>query len=116
MNAFADPDADLAPADVARRHAAGEIEIVDVREQYEWDAGRIPGSHHVELERIASAAVMIPRGRPVAFLCRAGNRSGMVTTAFRAVGYDAYNIEGGFGAWYAEGLPTEPDGATVAPH
>ena len=56
MNAFADPDTDLAPADVARRHAAGEIELVDMREQYEWDAGRVPGSHHVEIERVASNA------------------------------------------------------------
>jgi hydroxyacylglutathione hydrolase/adenylyltransferase/sulfurtransferase len=116
MSAFADPDIDLSAADVAARMARGEMALVDIREQYEWDAGRVPGSHHVEIERVASNAPMIPRDMPVAFLCRAGVRAGMVAQAFRAVGYDAYNVEGGFGAWFAEGLPVEPESATVAPH
>jgi hypothetical protein len=32
------------------------------------------------------------------------------------VGYDAYNVRGGFTAWHAQDLPTEPEGAVVAPH
>ena len=113
---FADPDLDLAPEDVARRLRRGEIELVDVREVYEWDAGRVPGARHVEIERVASQAPSIDRRRPVAFLCRGGVRAGMVATAFRAVGYDAYNVRGGFTAWHAAGLPTEPEGAVVADH
>jgi len=113
---FTDAGIDLEPAEVARRHARGEIDIVDVREQYEWDAGRIPRSRHVEIERVASQAPTIPRGRPVAFLCRGGVRSGMVAHAFRSIGYDAYNIRGGFTEWFAEGLPSEPDDAVVADH
>lgn len=115
-SAFADPDLDLAPEDVARRLRRGEIELVDVREVYEWDAGRVPGARHVEIERVASQAPSIDRRRPVAFLCRGGVRAGMVATAFRAVGYDAYNVRGGFTAWHAAGLPTEPEGAVVADH
>ena len=42
-NLFADPSLDLDPAEVRRRQAAGELDIVDIREQYEWDAGRAPG-------------------------------------------------------------------------
>ena len=115
-SAFADPDLDLAPEDVARRLRRGEIELVDVREVYEWEAGRVPGARHVEIERVASQAPSIDRRRPVAFLCRGGVRAGMVATAFRAVGYDAYNVRGGFTAWHAAGLPTEPEGAVVADH
>jgi rhodanese-related sulfurtransferase len=113
---FADPAIDLEPADVARRLAAGELRLVDVREGYEWDAGHVPGSAHVELERLASRAPSLPRDRPIAFLCRAGVRAGMAATAFRVAGYDAYNVRGGFTAWHAQGLPTEPDGAVVAEH
>jgi rhodanese-related sulfurtransferase len=116
VNAFADQDLDLDPVEVARRHAAGELIIVDVREPYEWEAGRVPGSSHVEMERVASMAREIPRDIPVAFICLGGVRSGLVAQGFRAVGYDAYNVRGGFAAWHALGLPTEPEGAMPAPH
>jgi len=114
--AFDDPALAITPAEAARRQAEGELVIVDVREQYEWDAGHVPGARHVEIERIASRADTLDRGRPVAFVCRLGTRAGMVAHAFRAIGYDAYAIAGGFTAWHAQGLPVEPDGATVAPH
>jgi rhodanese-related sulfurtransferase len=94
----------------------GEIELIDVREQYEWDAGRIAGAKHIELERLAGRAEELPRERPIVFQCRLGARSAMATEAFRASGYDAYNLTGGISAWADRGLPLDPDGGTVAPH
>jgi len=113
---FANPALDLDPCEVARRVAQGSMLLVDIREQYEWDAGHVPGARHVEIERVASQAPAIPSDRPIAFLCRGGVRAGMVATAFRAIGYDAYNVRGGFTRWFEDGLPTEPDGAVVADH
>ncbi len=113
---FADPAVDLEPHLVAERLAAGAAEVIDVREAYEWEAGHVPGSRHVEIERVASAAPTIPRDRPVAFLCRGGVRAGMVATAFRAAGYDAFNVRGGLTAWVTAGLPLEPHDGHVAPH
>ncbi len=115
-NLFADPSLDLDPAEVLRRHAAGELDIVDIREQYEWDAGRAPATRHVEIERVASRAPEFDRARPVAFMCRGGVRSGMVAQAYRAIGFDAYSVAGGFTAWHERGLPMEPEGAVVADH
>ena len=40
---LADPELEVTPDDVRRRLDAGEVQVIDVREQYEWDAGRIPG-------------------------------------------------------------------------
>jgi rhodanese-related sulfurtransferase len=116
MNPFADPEMDIDARDAARRMQDEGLILIDVREQYEWDAGRPVGAHHVEIERVASAAPAIPQDRPVAFMCLGGTRSGMVAKAFRAAGYDAYNVVGGFGAWFDAGLPVEPDGASVAAH
>jgi rhodanese-related sulfurtransferase len=115
-NLFADPSLDLDPAETRRRQAAGELDVVDIREQYEWDAGRVPGARHIEIERVASRAPTLDRARPVAFMCRGGVRAGMVAQAFRAVGFDAYSVAGGFTAWHEQGLPTEPAGAVVADH
>jgi rhodanese-related sulfurtransferase len=113
---FAD-ETDLAPERVRELLDAGEIQLVDVRESYEWEAGRIRGARHIEMERLASQADSIDRERPVVFQCRVGARAGMAAQAFRASGYDAYNLAGGLAAWAERGLPLEPDGsAYVADH
>jgi rhodanese-related sulfurtransferase len=116
MGAFSDTEFDLPPQRVKEILDAGEAELVDVREPYEWDAGRIPGAKHIELERLAGRAEELPKDRPVIFQCRVGRRSALATDAFRAVGYDAYNMRGGIEAWAEEGLPLEPEDGTVAEH
>jgi rhodanese-related sulfurtransferase len=114
--AFAETRRELSAHELKRRLDRGEIELVDVRERYEWDAGRIAGARHVELERLAAQAETIGRERPVAFGCRLGSRSGLATQAFRSSGWEAYNLAGGITAWVEAGLPLEPDGGFVADH
>lgn len=116
MSAFADPDHDLEPARVAELLADDAIQLIDVRELYQREAGFIAGSRHVELERLASQASTIARDRPVVFQCRLGARSEMATQAFRTAGYEAFNLRGGLAAWVEAGLPLEPDGGYVADH
>ena len=97
-------------------HSAGEVQLVDVREPHEHEAGRIAGARHVQLAELSAAAETIDRDRPVVFYCRVGARSEMAAQAFRASGWDARNMEGGLIAWTGEGLPLEPEGGTVADH
>lgn len=111
-----DPSHELEPERVKEMLDRGEIELVDVREGYEWEAGRIAGARHVELERLAGRAEELPRDRPIVFQCRLGARSAMATEAFRASGWDAYNLSGGIIAWVERGLPIEPQGGRVADH
>ena len=107
---------DLNPDEVHRRMIEENLLLVDVREDYEWDAGRVPGSRHVKLTRIVEEAPTIPGDKPVAFICLVGARSAMVAQSFKRAGYDAYNVAGGISAWFDAGLPTEPEGAVAAPH
>ena len=115
-HAFHADDVDMAPEHVAERHGAAEVQLVDVRETYEWEAGRIAGARHIELERVASQAGTIDHERPVVFYCRLGARSGMAANAFRRAGYDAYSLDGGLEAWVDRGLPLEPEDGRVAEH
>jgi rhodanese-related sulfurtransferase len=94
----------------------GEIELVDVRERYERDAGHAPGSRHVPLAELTNAADSIPHDRPVVFVCRVGARSGMAAFSFARAGYDAHNVTGGMLAWAEAGLPLVPEGGHVALH
>jgi len=116
VSVFSSDDLNLSPERVAELLESGEIELIDVREAYEWEAGRIDGARHIELERLASQAESIDRERPVVFQCRLGARSAMATQAFRASGYNAMNLEGGIQAWVEAGLPLVPEGGTVADH
>ena len=107
---------DLSPAQVRAQVAAGGVQLIDVREPYEWDAGRIEGARHIELELLAANAETIDRDTPVIFYCRLGARSGMAAHGFRHAGFTAYSMAGGLTAWAESGLPLEPDDGTVADH
>ncbi len=107
---------EVTPEQAQAAVADGSAQLIDVREPYEWEAGRIDGAVHIELERLASNAGKIDTDRPVIFHCRLGARSAMAAQAFRGVGIDAYSMAGGIQRWHDEGRPMIPDGAVVAPH
>jgi len=105
---------DYTPQQVSELIQRGEIQLIDVREPYEHEAGRIAGDRLIVLTELAAQAESIARDRPVVFYCRSGSRSAMATQAFRGAGYDAHNMEGGLLDWAAAGLPLEPDDGHVA--
>ena len=92
------------------------LQLIDVREPYEREAGHIADSRHVELVALSGEAATVARERPVVFYCRVGARSQMAAQAFRAAGYEAYSMAGGLRRWAQEGRPLSPEGGTVADH
>ena len=109
-------EVDVTPEWVREHHAADAIQLIDVREPYEWDAGHIGGARHIELGRVASEASTIDRDKPVVFYCAVGSRSAMAADAFLRAGYDAHSMGGGIVAWHEQGLPLEPADGQVAGH
>ncbi len=113
---FADAGLEVTAADTLAHHRSGEIQLIDIREPYEVDAGRIAGARHIELDELAGRAAELDQARPVVFYCRLGARSAMAAQAFRGAGYDAWSMAGGLEAWARQALPLEPEDGTVAPH
>jgi rhodanese-related sulfurtransferase len=107
-------DGDYTARQVAQLHDENRIQLIDVRQLHEYEAGRITGSRLIELAELPAQAETIDRDREVVFYCRSGVRSAMATDAFRRAGYDAHNMAGGLLDWQAAGLPLEPDQAYVA--
>jgi rhodanese-related sulfurtransferase len=105
---------ELPPERVRELAESHDADVIDVRRDYEWEAGRLPGARHIEVNELTAHVDSIPKDRPVVFYCRSGNRSGMAAAAFREAGYDAHNMAGGITAWAEAGLPLEPDGGGVA--
>ncbi len=93
-----------------------ELQLVDVREDYEREAGYIEGSTHIPLVQLSSRADEIERERPVVFYCRVGARSDMAAQAFRASGAQALSMRGGLVRWASENRPLSPEGGVVADH
>jgi rhodanese-related sulfurtransferase len=107
-------DTDYTAQQVSDLLQEAEIQLIDVREAYEHEAGRIAGDRLIELAALAGEAETLDRERPVVFSCRSGARSAMATEAFRGAGFNAHNMAGGLLQWAAAGLPLEPDGGYVA--
>jgi rhodanese-related sulfurtransferase len=116
VGALGDLQEDLTPDQAAELLRDGEAQLLDVREPYEHEAGRISGAKRVDLERLAEEAPQLDKAKPVLFYCRVGSRSALATQAFRGAGFDAFNISGGLAAWVRSGLPIEPEGGQVAGH
>lgn len=99
---------EIPPVEAHRRALAGEVLLLDVREDEEWAAGRAQGAVHVALSRLDPASV--PTDLPVVAVCRVGARSAMAAQALAARGVETVNLAGGMRAWAAAGLPVVRDG------
>ena len=83
-------------------------EVVDVREDWEWNKGHLPGASHVVLSSIlANPAAQKFRDRTI-FVCGVGERSTVASEMAVALGVkDVVNFRGGTKAWKDAGLPME---------
>ncbi|WP_216900734.1 rhodanese-like domain-containing protein [Synechococcus sp. CCY 9618] len=93
-----------APHELTTRHARGELTVIDVREPMEYAGGHIPGSRNIPLSRLGSTD--LPDG-PLVLVCQSGKRSrrGLSDLLRRGHAHPLAELEGGFGAWQAAGLP-----------
>lgn len=94
-----------------------EVQLLDVREDDEWAAGRIDGAHHIPLGQLPTRVSELDSERPVVTVCRSGGRAGKATEILTQAGWAAQTMDGGLTRWANAGLPvTTPDGrpGTVA--
>jgi rhodanese-related sulfurtransferase len=107
---------EVSTAETARALAEDVAQVIDVREDYEREAGRVDGTRHIELNALAAEAATIAPDRPVIFVCRSGARSLIAAQALSQAGFDAYSMAGGLLRWDGEGRPLTPEGGRVADH
>jgi rhodanese-related sulfurtransferase len=98
----------------ARELVEAGAQLVDVRSDHEWEAGRIPGAVHLPLDELATRTGEIDKEKPVVFYCRGGNRSSMAAAALGEAGYDAAKLSEGIVGWEEEGLELEPEDGYAA--
>ncbi len=100
--------------DEAQKLIEDGAQLVDVRADHEWGAGRIAGAKHLPLAELAQRTAELDPERPVVLYCRGGTRSTMATDALAEAGFDAAKLSEGIVGWDEAGLPLDPEGGYVA--
>jgi glyoxylase-like metal-dependent hydrolase (beta-lactamase superfamily II)/rhodanese-related sulfurtransferase len=92
-----------------------QMQVLDVRERSEWDAGRIPGSVHMPYHDIDEVPDGIDPSHPVAVICGSGQRSAVAASLLLRAGADEviHVVDGGVGTWRDAGWPIEDQERTA---
>ena len=101
---------EIQPALLAERIAHGEpLEIIDVREPYEWQIGHIPGARLVPLDRIGAEIPRLDKNRETILYCKVGARSMYAAQQLADAGVaEVRNLAGGILRWIDEVDPSMP--------
>jgi adenylyltransferase/sulfurtransferase len=99
---------EISPRELAERIARGDdIQLIDVREQWEWDIARIPGATLIPLSTVAAQASQIDRARDTVLYCKVGVRSMYAAEELADLGFRKLNnLTGGISRWSQEVDPT----------
>lgn len=95
-------DQKISQEEARERMEAGDVIVLDVREQEEYDSGHIPGAVLLPLGAIdgESAAEAIPKkDATVLVYCRSGSRSKRAAKALAELGYTGVYEFGGIMTW-----------------
>ncbi|MEZ5446872.1 MAG: rhodanese-like domain-containing protein [Gammaproteobacteria bacterium] len=88
---------------------SGKLQLLDVREEWEFSICRIEGSRNVPMARIPAAMRDLDPKSPTVVICHHGTRSAQVADYLARCGFDkVINLDGGIDAWAREIDPNMP--------
>lgn len=101
------PQADA--AECLRLIEEENAQLIDVREQEEWDEFHVRGSTHLPMSDVNEWYMGLDHQRPLLLLCRSGQRSQRVAEALwgQAAMTNVINVSGGIDAWIEDGNEVE---------
>ena len=93
---------------LARIDAGTAPVIVDVRSQWEFNRGHVPGARHIPFWLMAARASELSRSQPVVLYCGDGPRAYFAGALLRLAGFrDIAYLQGHMRLWRRRGLPEE---------
>ncbi|HEY8546564.1 MAG TPA: rhodanese-like domain-containing protein [Acidimicrobiales bacterium] len=105
---LADRASRLAAADLASwRDDELRLQVLDVRNPGEQEAGIVPGAVTIPLARLLDRHTELDPTAPTVVYCAGGYRSSIAASLLRSIGFaQVADLQGGYGAWTGAGLPT----------
>ena len=87
---------DLSAAEAARKVEQGEVQVLDVRFEYEYRSHRIPGAKLIPLPQLAEHYQELDPTKPTLVVCEHGMRSLQACSFLGSRGFSRlYNMVGG---------------------
>lgn len=85
------------------------VQILDVRDDMEWEEKHISGAIHTYVGYLEENLPAVPKTSRIVVHCSVGHRSALAASILRRNGYtDVVNLLGGITAWAKRDLPLEP--------
>lgn len=91
-----------APELQARLAQADPPMLLDVREPWEQDIARLPGTVDIPMMEVPARLEELPKDRDIVVMCRSGGRSTKIAEFLEGRGYRVANLTGGILAWVQE--------------
>jgi rhodanese-related sulfurtransferase len=100
----------LAPTELKARLAAGDkLQLLDVREEWEFQTAHIEGSLLIPMGRVASRIAELDSTAETVVICHHGGRSMQVAGLLEQLGFpNVINLAGGVDAWARSVDPSMP--------
>ena len=89
------------PEDVAGLPRDGSVTLLDVRTPAECSRGMIEGFVNIPVDEIRARVSEVPKNKPVYLHCKSGQRSYIAYRILTGMGYECYNLAGGYDRWSA---------------
>ncbi len=97
----------MTPSELDARLKSGDIQVLDVRREPEWDAGHIDGANWWPLDKFRVSPPEMDHEAAIAVHCKGGYRSMTASSLLQRAGFkNVINVVGGFDAWQQAKLPT----------
>ncbi|GGM19359.1 rhodanese-like domain-containing protein [Paraliobacillus quinghaiensis] len=94
---------EITAEELANKLAANEdVNIIDVREDFEVEEGKIPQAKHIALGEVEARLSELDKDKHYYMVCRSGGRSGNACQFLTQKGFDVTNMVGGMIAWPGE--------------
>lgn len=78
----------------------GQIELIDIREPYEFKSGSIKTAKNIPMGTLLNApAKYLIMDKRYYIMCQSGGRSSSATKALAKLGYEVINVSGGMGSY-----------------
>lgn len=79
-----------------------ELEIIDVRESYEYQTGHVPLAKNLPLSSLSSSMTELDDSKDYYLICQSGARSEKACAFLAGQSYNVINVLGGTAAWPGE--------------
>jgi rhodanese-related sulfurtransferase len=92
----------ISSEDLYKMMNESDVQVIDVRESYEFANGHIPVATLIPLQTIPSNMNQLDKDKKIVVVCASGARSNSAAGFLAQHGYEVYNMVGGMMGWRYE--------------